>query len=76
MYKYPQREFSAHFIGASNIFSANLLNVSKCKFQIETQSDLIIAAAQRKGMRLEDITAVAANPKSKEDDGVIKDYPY
>jgi hypothetical protein len=47
-----------------------------CKFQTETKSGLIIVAAQRKDMRPEDITAVAVNPKSKEDDSVIKDYPY
>jgi hypothetical protein len=53
------------------IFSANLLNVSKFKFQRERQGGLIIVAEQSKDMRLEDITAVAANPKSKEDDSVI-----
>lgn len=53
------------------IFSANLLNVNKFKFQRERQSGLTMVAAQSKDMRLEDITAVAANPESKEDDSVI-----
>ena len=60
IYEYPQ-----------NQFSANLLNVNKFNFKRERQSGLIIVAAQSKDMRFEDITAVAANPKSKEDDSVI-----
>ena len=63
IYETPKTRFIADFMGASNIFSGRLLSKSDRKFQLETESGLIISAPEDKSIRSEEITGISVHPE-------------